>query len=200
MLFLKFIFEREREIERMSRRGTEREGDTESKASSRPWAVSTEPDTGLEPTNHEITTWAEVWCLANWATQALLSGDELLTSLEQELGFIVFIYSHIIWGELLSSEDYTGRFLHDLPCPLSGVVYWHLCSDLSTDLMFKANLFLAISDAVFNVITDSGHSRHSPPTMPGMAVTELYFLHRAHFIFLPSFFSPMGEEILHNFQ
>ena len=37
----------------------QREGDTESEAGSRLWAVSTEPDTGLEPTNHEIMTWAE---------------------------------------------------------------------------------------------------------------------------------------------
>ena len=44
----------------MSRRGSEREGDTESKAGSRPPAVSTEPDAGLELTNREIMTWAEV--------------------------------------------------------------------------------------------------------------------------------------------
>ena len=34
--------------------GAEREGDTEFKAGSRPWAVSTQPDMGLEPTNCEI--------------------------------------------------------------------------------------------------------------------------------------------------
>ena len=34
----------------------QREGDTESKAGSRLLAVSTEPDVGLELTNHEITT------------------------------------------------------------------------------------------------------------------------------------------------
>ena len=38
----------------------EREGDTESEAGSRLHAVSTEPDTGLELTNHETMTWAEV--------------------------------------------------------------------------------------------------------------------------------------------
>ena len=38
----------------MSRGGAEREGDTESEAGSRLQAVSTEPDTGLEPTNREI--------------------------------------------------------------------------------------------------------------------------------------------------
>ena len=33
-------------------------------------AVSTEPDVGLELTNHEVMTWAEVGCLTDWATQA----------------------------------------------------------------------------------------------------------------------------------
>ena len=40
----------------MSRRGAEREGDTESEAGSRLRAVSTEPDAGLQPTNREIMT------------------------------------------------------------------------------------------------------------------------------------------------
>ena len=40
----------------MSGGGPEREGDTESEAGSRLRAVSTEPDVGLEPTNHEIMT------------------------------------------------------------------------------------------------------------------------------------------------
>ena len=42
----------------MSRRGAERDRDTESKsgAGSRLGAVSTEPDVGLEPTNGEIMT------------------------------------------------------------------------------------------------------------------------------------------------
>ena len=34
----------------------QREGDTESEAGSRLWAISTEPDAGLEPMNHEIMT------------------------------------------------------------------------------------------------------------------------------------------------
>ena len=40
--------------------GAEREEDTESQAGSSLWAVSTEPDTGLELTDREIVTWAEV--------------------------------------------------------------------------------------------------------------------------------------------
>ena len=44
----------------MSWGGAEREGDTESEEGSRLQAVSTEPDAGLELTNCEIMTWAEV--------------------------------------------------------------------------------------------------------------------------------------------
>ena len=40
----------------MSRVGAEREGDTESEAGSRLQAVSTEPNAGLKPTNHEVMT------------------------------------------------------------------------------------------------------------------------------------------------
>ena len=70
-----FIYLRERERERVrekqsvGREGAEREGDTESEAESRLWAVSTEPDVGLELTNHEIMTSAEVGHLTDWATQ-----------------------------------------------------------------------------------------------------------------------------------
>ena len=40
----------------MSGGGAEREGDTEFEAGSRLYAVSTEPDVGLKPMNHEIMT------------------------------------------------------------------------------------------------------------------------------------------------
>ena len=53
-----FIFEKERQ--RTSRGGAEREGDTESEAGSRVRAVNTEPNAGLEPTDCEIMTRAEV--------------------------------------------------------------------------------------------------------------------------------------------
>ena len=49
--------------------GSEREGDTESEAGSRLWAVSTEPDMGLELTDRDIMTWAEVGRLTDWATE-----------------------------------------------------------------------------------------------------------------------------------
>ena len=50
--------------------GAEREGDTEPKAGSRLWAISPEPDAGLELTDRETVTWAEVGRLTDWATQA----------------------------------------------------------------------------------------------------------------------------------
>ena len=59
LVFFMFIYLRERE----------REGDTESKVGSRLRVVSTEPDAGLEPMNHEIMTWAKVRCFTSWATQ-----------------------------------------------------------------------------------------------------------------------------------
>ena len=45
--------------------GAEREGDTEPEAGSRLRAVSTEPDAGLELTDREIVTRAEVGCLTD---------------------------------------------------------------------------------------------------------------------------------------
>ena len=61
-----YFWEGEKEHERG---GAEREGDTESEASSRLQAVSTEPDAGLELTSLEIMTWAEVRRLTDWAIQ-----------------------------------------------------------------------------------------------------------------------------------
>ena len=60
-----FIFETERD--RAWAGEGQREGDTESEAGSRLCA-----DAGLELTDCEIMTWAEVSCLTDWATQAPL--------------------------------------------------------------------------------------------------------------------------------
>ena len=65
-----FIYFWDKAKQSMSGGGAEGEGDTESEAGSGLWAVSTKPDVGLEPTNPEIMTWAEVGCLTDWATQA----------------------------------------------------------------------------------------------------------------------------------
>ena len=86
IFFLMFIYFWDRERQSMNGGGSEREGDTESEAGSRLWAVSTEPDTGLQLTNREIMTWAKVGRLTDWATQApqlvltldILSGTHIL--------------------------------------------------------------------------------------------------------------------------
>ena len=64
-----YLFLREREREHKQGRNTEKEGDTESEACFRLWAVSAEPDVGLEPMSCEFMTWVEVRCLTDWATQ-----------------------------------------------------------------------------------------------------------------------------------
>ena len=69
-IFLTFIYFWDRERQSTNGGGSEREGDTESETGSRLWAVSTEPDAGLELTDREITTWAKVGHLTDWATQA----------------------------------------------------------------------------------------------------------------------------------
>ena len=48
------------------------ERETESEAGSRLWAVSTEPDAGLELTNREIMTWAKVGHSTDGATEGPL--------------------------------------------------------------------------------------------------------------------------------
>ena len=58
--------------------GSEREGDTESEAGSRLWAISPEPHAGLELTDRKIVTWAEVGRLTDWATQAPQSSAILM--------------------------------------------------------------------------------------------------------------------------
>ena len=68
--FLIFIYFWDRERQSMNGGGSEREGDTESETASRFWAVSTEPDAGLELTDCEIMTWAEVGHLTDWTIQA----------------------------------------------------------------------------------------------------------------------------------
>ena len=62
-----FIFERERKREWAGE--GQREGDTESEAGSRLWALSTDHDAGLKLMSFEIMTSAEVRGLTNWATQ-----------------------------------------------------------------------------------------------------------------------------------
>ena len=75
-MFIIYFWERDTEWEqgrgRERERERERERDTESQAGPRLRAVSTEPDVGLEPTDREIMTWAEVGRTTNWAPQGPL--------------------------------------------------------------------------------------------------------------------------------
>ena len=72
IFFNVFIYFWDRERQSMKGGGSEREGDTESEAGSRLRAVSPEPDSGLELTDREIMTWAEVGRSTDWATQVPL--------------------------------------------------------------------------------------------------------------------------------
>ena len=67
-----YFWERERERETARVGKVQRQGDTESEAGSRIWAISTEPDAGLKLTDRDIMTWAEVRHLTDLATQAPL--------------------------------------------------------------------------------------------------------------------------------
>ena len=60
-----FMFERHRQRQSGSWGGADRGEDTGSEAGSRLRAVSTEPDAGLELTNREIVTGAEVGRFTN---------------------------------------------------------------------------------------------------------------------------------------
>ena len=65
-----YLFLRQRQS--MNGGGAEREGDTESETGSRLWAISPEPNAGLELTDREIVTWVKLGHLTDWATQAPL--------------------------------------------------------------------------------------------------------------------------------
>ena len=89
-LFFKFIyFERQRESASRGR-GKEREKE---RLPSRTHTVSTEPDSGRDPTNPELMTWAEVHsrCSTSWTTQGPW---ELLTAkfLVMEMGRVSPFY------------------------------------------------------------------------------------------------------------
>ena len=78
-MFIYYFWERETGCKQG--KGREREGDTESEAGSRLWAVSTEPNVGLELMSHEVMTWAEVRGSTDWATQVPREGI-LLSSMK----------------------------------------------------------------------------------------------------------------------
>ena len=93
-----FIFERQSR----SRGGAER-GNTESEAGSRLPSVSTEPNGGLEPTKHEIITWAEVRRLTDWATKVpapslgSFNENSLYGSYWSEFSWISLHWRSLLW-------------------------------------------------------------------------------------------------------
>ena len=138
--FVMFIYFWERERDRVQfgegQRG--REGDTESEAGSRLWAVSTEPNAGLKPTNCEIMTWAKLGAnqlshpgahsfsmfiiLAWWSTHKILISTRKITLLT---------YLHWLWSFINSSFP----------------IYYKLCSRIG------------IEDAQMNNLCDTNSNR-----------------------------------------
>ena len=84
LIFLNVYFW-EREYERGRGRGREAQ-----KLKQAPGSELSEPSAGLEPTNCEVMTWAEVQGLTDWATQTPL----LLLLLLLLLLFFFFFYNH----------------------------------------------------------------------------------------------------------
>ena len=127
LIFLNVYFFFLREIERQSesRGGAERVGDTESKAGSRLWALSPEPDVGHELTNGEIMTWTEVRRLIDSATQAPSTS----------YFFLMFIYLFIY----LFSERERGRErwweTRQAPCSAQSPAQYH-----DPDIMARAEI------------------------------------------------------------
>ena len=117
------IFEGDRETEHEQGRSTK--GDTESKVGSRLWAVSTEPDAGLKPTDREIMTWAEVGCSTDWATQAPPFWWMFCVHLKRMCALL--FYNRMFWIYLL---DPSGPVCHSKP-PFP---YWFCLDNLSIDV------------------------------------------------------------------
>ena len=79
----------------MCERGRER--DTVPEVGSRLQGVSTEPKKGLELTNCEMMTWAEVRCLTHWATQV----PHILSTNVTELPTWCEFYMRFKWDNIL---------------------------------------------------------------------------------------------------
>ena len=71
IFFSTFIYFWDRERQSMNGGGAEREGDTESETGSRLWAISPEPDAGLELTDRENSQTARSWPGWSWTLNRL---------------------------------------------------------------------------------------------------------------------------------
>ena len=81
----------------------QRKGDTESEADSRLWAVSTEPNVGLEPMNREIMTWSR---LLNWLSHPGAPSYFLTSSLE-----LYWFYANLLCHVNFVTTSVTGLLL-----------------------------------------------------------------------------------------
>ena len=114
--FFTFIYLWKTETERKWEMGRER-GRQRIRSRLQALAVSTEPDAGLELTNCEIMTWAEVGHPANWATQAPLHFSHFWES--RALSFFFFFHqTHLM---LKSQLMLTEIFSANLKCRGWGV-------------------------------------------------------------------------------
>ena len=132
--------------------GAERQGDTESEAGSRLWAVRTEPDAGLKLMNCEIRTRAKVRHLTDWAIQVLLYWDfsfNRLGSYTQswEISHYTNFQSHMarrhfrLWfseevgkEELLEKKNEVGITTWFIICHIVVIkVVWEQCKDRYID-------------------------------------------------------------------
>ena len=107
-----YLLLRDRERQSMSMGGAERGGDTESEVGSRLWAVSTEPDAGLELTNRKIMTWAEVGRLTDWATQVPLLSYVFIKPLSVLISLLITL--PLVWGGIRVAMDifgYSAKYL-----------------------------------------------------------------------------------------
>ena len=120
-----FLREREREKQSVSGGGAERGGDTESEAGSRLWAVSTEPDAGLELANCEIVTWAKVGRSTDWATQVPQAGCvfKILSTCWLYLFFTLFLILIYVSDIKRLSEKKITHWQHLFQSLLSGLVW-----------------------------------------------------------------------------
>ena len=102
IIFYVYLPLRETGRQTVSEGGGEREGDTESEAGSRLLIISTEPNAGLELTDHEIVTWAEVGHSTGRATQA----PQMLAIIIQ---FIWIKFISVIWTNAHTSVNGKAR-------------------------------------------------------------------------------------------
>ena len=121
-------------------------GDTESEMGSRLWAVRTEPDVGLEPTNCEIMTWVEVRPLTDWATQM----PSVVYFINSTLAFVL---EDIKWMDAFKS--YGSEHVY---CSASWkchetIVYHHFPS-----LTFFSTVFICFLVCSFTVLTSFSHT------------------------------------------